>query len=129
MVSTRAGGRYQIRYPQTWREELKLACSKALGAKDSPTLKGYICVTDLMDHVVSESKRLFADTKYADSFVLFHDALKQWWEPEAQAYLRDVHGIGPERQLYASCASRATGTRRLQSTTATSSSATPPSSA
>lgn len=37
--------------------------------------------------------------RYADSFVLFHDALKQWWEPEAQAHLLEKHGIGPERQL------------------------------
>ena len=93
------GGRYQLRYPDTWREELKLACSKTIGAKDSPSLKGYVCVTDLMDHVVAESKRLFKDTKYADSFVIYHDALKQWWEPEAQAHLREQHGIGPERQL------------------------------
>ena len=32
------------------------------------------------------------------SFVIYHDALKQWWEPEAQAHLL-THGIGPERQL------------------------------
>jgi len=93
------GGRYQLRYPETWREELKHACSKTLGAKDSPTLKGYICVTDLMDHIVAESKRLFEDTKYADSFFVYHDALKQWWEPEAQAHLLKQHGIGSERQL------------------------------
>ena len=53
-----------------------------------------------MDHIVAESKRAFADTPYADTFVLFHDALTQWWEKEAQDYLRDVLGIGPERQLH-----------------------------
>jgi hypothetical protein len=56
-------------------------------------------VTDLMDHIVAESKEAFKDTPYAESFVMFHDALKQWWEPEAQAYLLNTHGIGPERQL------------------------------
>ena len=98
-TAQRPGGRYQVRYPDTWREKLKQACSKTLGGKDAPTLKGYICVTDMMDHIVAESKRLFAGTAYADSFVIFHDALKQWWEPGAQAHLLDVHGIGPERQL------------------------------
>ena len=93
------GGRYEIRYGEEWRSKLKLACSKTLGAKDAPTLKGYICVTDEMDHIVAKSKRLFAGTPYADSFVLFHDALKQWWEPEAQAHLLKEHGIGPARQL------------------------------
>ena len=102
-TARRPGGRYQIRYPDTWRKELKLACSKTLGAKDAPTLKGYICVTDLMDDIVEQSTAFFADTPYhADGptpFVLFHDALKQWWEPEAQDHLLKVHGIGPERQL------------------------------
>ena len=98
-TATRPGGRYQIRYGDEWRKEFKLACSKTLGAKESPTLKGYICVTDLMDHVVAESIRLFAGTPYADSFVIFHDALKQWWEPEAQDHLFAKHGIGPDRQL------------------------------
>eukprot|EP00966_Prymnesium_polylepis_P316004 7301151-Prymnesium_polylepis.1 len=52
-----------------------------------------------MDHVVAEFKRLFAGTSYADSFVIFHDALKEWWEKEAQEYLLERHGIGPSRQL------------------------------
>lgn len=89
------GGRYQVRYGDGWREELKAACAKKHDGLDAIT-----CVTDEMDHIVAESKRAFADTPYADSFVLFHDALTQWWEKEAQDYLRDELGIGLDRQLH-----------------------------
>ena len=30
---------------------------------------------------------------------MFHDALKEWWEKDAQEYLLKVHGIGIKRQL------------------------------
>ena len=57
----------------------------------------------MMNHLVSEFDKLFADTPYAANgptpYVIFHDALKEWWEKEAQDYLGNTHGIGPERQL------------------------------
>jgi hypothetical protein len=40
-----------------------------------------------MDHVVNESKKVYAGTDMEDRFVIFHDGLKQWWEKEAQEYL------------------------------------------
>ena len=52
-----------------------------------------------MDHLVAEFDRLFEDTPFADSYAIFHDALKDWWEKEAQEYLLETHGISPERQL------------------------------
>jgi len=52
-----------------------------------------------MDHVAAELIRLFAGTPYSDSFVIFHDALKEWWEKEAQEHLLSKHGIGPSRQM------------------------------
>jgi len=97
------GGRYQIRYGESWPEELKAACATAHDGLDANT-----CVTDLMDHVVAQSELAFANTPYANSFVIFHDALVQWWEQDdsktgemgAQTYLREVLGIGLERQLH-----------------------------
>ena len=99
------GGRYEVRYGDGWREELKAACAK----KTVCGLDALTCVTDEMDHIVAESKRVFADTPYADSFVLFHDALTQWWEKEAQEYLRDELGIGTDRQLHIYAADEETG--------------------
>ena len=83
-----------MRYGARWKEELKAACAKPRDGE-----KGYVCVTDMMDHVVEQMNELFSETPYADSWVLFHDALKAWWEPEAQEHLLKVHGIGAGRQL------------------------------
>lgn len=45
--------------------------------------KMIVCVTDLMDHVVSESKRYYEDTLECDDFLIFHDGgvrtLKTTW--------------------------------------------------
>ena len=40
-----------------------------------------------MDHVIDDGNRLFADTRYKNSWVIYHDALPQWWEADAQAHL------------------------------------------
>ncbi len=55
------------------------------------------CVTDFVDHVIRESTAIYAGTEHADSFFIFHDALSQWWEKEAQEYVVQ-RGFG-ERQL------------------------------
>jgi hypothetical protein len=49
--------------------------------------QGTVCITEIMDHVVCESQKLYAGTAGADRFLIFHDGLSQWWEKEAQEYL------------------------------------------
>ena len=64
------GGRYQMRYGDGWREELKAACAKKHDGLDAIT-----CVTDEMDHIVAESKRAFADTPRTPSALCFERAV------------------------------------------------------
>ena len=47
----------------------------------------YCCITDIMDHVIAESNKVYAATVHADTYLIFHDALTQWWERDAQDYL------------------------------------------
>ena len=81
------GGAYEARYGQRWREEVKAALGRGAGA---------LCnVTDIMDHVIAEGNRLFADTPFANSWVIYHDALSQWWSKGAQAYIEETYpGFG-----------------------------------
>ena len=65
-------GGYKQRYPNSWRPEV----FKVL--RNSGHL---ICVTELMSHVIAESTKIYKDTIHADSFMIFHDGLSQWWEP------------------------------------------------
>jgi hypothetical protein len=73
-----------------WEHELHEALKRS----------GTICITDVMDHVVTESKKIYEGTPAAARFLIFHDGLSQWWEKEAQAYLHEKHGFR-DRQVRA----------------------------
>jgi len=45
-------------------------------------------VTRLIDHIIVEMDKAFADTPYKDTYVIAHDALSQFTEKGARAYLR-----------------------------------------
>ncbi len=45
-------------------------------------------IKELIDHVIDEGNRLFADTAYANTWMIYHDALPQWWEKGAQHHIR-----------------------------------------
>jgi hypothetical protein len=47
-------------------------------------------VKQLMDHVISEGIRIFADSNCAHTWMIYHDHLKIWWEKETQAYLKTL---------------------------------------
>ena len=58
------------------------------------------CVTDLIDHIVAEGDRVFRGTKHEGSWIIGHDALSQYWEPDALAHL-EAKGFPPSRLLCA----------------------------
>ena len=45
-------------------------------------------IKTLIDHVIDEGNRFFADTAHANNWMIYHDALPQWWEKDAQEYIR-----------------------------------------
>lgn len=94
-AATLEGGRFQMRYPDTWQEELRKEC-----AKTHQGLEALVCVTDLINHVIAEGDKLFAQTLFASNWVIFHDALSQWWEAGAQAHLA-ARGFPKSRQICA----------------------------
>jgi hypothetical protein len=67
---------YKGRYGDDWEVELKKVVDKS-----------YCNVCDMIDHIIAEGNRLFADTRHKDDWVIWHDALGQWWTPAAQAHL------------------------------------------
>ena len=38
--------------------------------------------------MIDEGNRLFADTRHANSWFMYHDALPQWWEKGAQEHIK-----------------------------------------
>ena len=87
------GGPYQARFGSNWRQEVENAIGKGPNA--------VICVTKLMQHAIDEGNRVFADTPYRYTWVIYHDALSSWWSKEAQVYMtvrgfadRQIRGLG-----------------------------------
>ncbi|KAJ1412691.1 hypothetical protein B484DRAFT_467833, partial [Ochromonadaceae sp. CCMP2298] len=85
---------YKDKYGDNWEEELEAVIRRGNASRHA-----LVCITEIIDHVISESKRMYAGTSCQDTFIIFHDGLKQWWEKEAQAYIREK-GFG-DRQLRA----------------------------
>ena len=55
--------------------------------------KTIVCITQLMDHAVVETQKLYADTEHAETFLIYHDGLSLWWSKEAQDYLEFRWGM------------------------------------
>ena len=70
---------FEERYKATWLQEL---CK-------FPLVKKYMCVTDLMDHVIEQGNKMFKGSTHEKDWVIYHDALSQWWEKEAQEHMAD----------------------------------------
>ena len=45
-------------------------------------------IQELVDHTIDEGNRLFAGTAFANTWLIYHDALPQWWEKETQEYIQ-----------------------------------------
>ena len=67
---------YALRYGDRADVELKKTVDKK-----------WCCIIDIIDHVISESNKVYAGTEHEGTFLIFHDALLQWWEDPAQEYL------------------------------------------
>ena len=44
----------------------------------------------MMDHIVEESKKVYANTEFADTFLIYHDALSAYFEKEAQEHMEHL---------------------------------------
>jgi hypothetical protein len=45
---------------------------------------------DVMDHTIAEGSRIYKGTKREDTWLIYHDHLKIWWEKESQEYLKSL---------------------------------------
>ena len=53
--------------------------------------KAVRCVTDLIDHMITESVKLYKGTDMENKFMMFHDALAAWNEHAVQQYIKDKY--------------------------------------
>ena len=44
-------------------------------------------IKELIDRITDEGNCVFADTRYARTWVIYHDGLPHWWETAAQEHI------------------------------------------
>ena len=71
---------FKCRYGNTWEAELRKSMRSSK----------VVWVNDLVAHTIAEGNRLYAGTRWANSWVVYHDALSVWWDPGAQALMRKL---------------------------------------
>ena len=81
-----------------WTKEQKAAANPYIAKWGSANWESklpgkfkWMCITDLMDHVVEQGNVVFKGTTREHDWVIYHDRLSQWWEEESQAYLETKH--------------------------------------
>jgi hypothetical protein len=72
---------YEHRYGSEWLTEIDKVAQSGLTK--------VTCVTDLIEHIDSETKAAFKDTKYADTYLWCHDALTQMCDGACKKWMME----------------------------------------
>ena len=87
---------YESRYGPDWRIEVK----------KSSFLRCYACVRNMIEHIVSETKRVFEGTTHKSSFLFYHDALSLMTAKENRKWMKEqvykAMWVLPEMDIFAS---------------------------
>jgi hypothetical protein len=70
---------YKDRYGDNWEIEVRKTVSKHLCS-----------INDIIQHVITESVKAYANTDRAEDFFIFHDGLTCWWTEESQAFIESL---------------------------------------
>jgi len=54
-------------------------------------MKGSICITDLIEHMVHETKHMFTGMNYEGNGFFYHDALSQMMNKDMKEWMRVQH--------------------------------------
>ena len=79
---------YQERYGPTWEN--------ALCQEPGSILKPIRSVHHMIDHLIDEGNRMFANTKREETWMLYHDNLSIFWEKETVEYLKSKKCGSPQ---------------------------------
>ena len=86
---------YKNRYGDEWMT--KITKVRVSG------LTHVVCITDLVKHIDSETKKVYKDTQFSTSYMWYHDALKQLTDKSCVKWMKDNgywnHWIKPELGL------------------------------
>ena len=70
---------YQSRYGERWRDEIKHV----------QRMKKFVCVTDLVTHIVNHSAAAYKGTDHENDWLFYHDALTQMTDKKTIAWMEE----------------------------------------
>jgi len=73
---------YKARFPDDWEQKILTL--------DGSILKKYGAVHKLVDHIIAEGNRIFANTNRKDTWMIYHDHLKILWEKDTIEYMKSL---------------------------------------
>ena len=83
---------YKSRYGDTWEVELEKILSQV------------VCVTKMITHMMKATEKAYVGTKYADSWMVYHDTLSLMTAKESKAWMKtqfiDVDAPDNEKVSY-----------------------------
>ena len=75
----KASNPYKSRYGDNWRDKVKSVV----------TMSHFVCVTELIDHIFTESERIMRGTKYELTWSVYHDALSLMTAKDSIEYMKE----------------------------------------
>lgn len=75
---------------EDWKKEIR----------KSPTFSGVTCISELLKHIVIESKKFYANTEFESTYRFYHDALSQLTCPCTVAWMKATKVPGEEATIY-----------------------------
>jgi len=70
---------YASLYPNTWEKEIDADLRRS----------GKVCVTELVEHIITESEKVMKDTVHEHDWCFFHDALKQMTDQRCMDWMEE----------------------------------------
>jgi hypothetical protein len=71
---------YLAKYGSEWKNKIKTVTQSGLTS--------VVCVTDLIEHIEVHTKEVYKNTKYADTYMWSHDALKQMCDKACREWMK-----------------------------------------
>jgi hypothetical protein len=68
--------------------------------KKSTTFTGVVCITDLIKHMVVQTKKCYEDTEYHDTYMFYHDALTQLTSKVTVDWMKKQKIPGETKMVY-----------------------------
>jgi len=66
-----------------------MSLAMGITGRRAPKIKGTICITEFIKHIVQENKSVFTNMKYDSNCFFYHDALTRMTNKDMKEWIRE----------------------------------------